>query len=115
MLSAPPMSGHLFALNLLSSTLANEVFHRTSATSIVVNSIKVQHKLHTDRPHFHPGFHGDHSESGEGSVEVHLERQCLRAEAMERGKVVVASTNVEAIVTAGTNSSTLEGKYKEKQ
>ena len=30
---------------------------------------------------------------------------------MERGEVVIASSNVESIVTAGTSSSTLEVKY----
>ena len=58
--------------------------------------------------YLHPCFHGVHHECGEGGVEVHLECQSLRAKPVEGAGVVVAGSNVEAVVTAGTSTSTLK-------
>ena len=58
--------------------------------------------------YLHPCFHGVHHERGEGGVEVHLESECLRAEPVEEAGVVIAGTNIEAVVTAGTITSTLK-------
>ena len=63
----------------------------------------------------HPCFHGLHGESGEGRVEVHLERHCLRADPVEGTGVVIASADVQTIVTAGTCTSTLHGERKMKK
>ena len=56
----------------------------------------------------HPCLHGVHHECGEGGIEVHLESKRLGAEPMEEAGVVVASTNVETVVTAGASTSTLQ-------
>ena len=63
--------------------------------------------------YFHPGFHGLHHESGEGTVQVHLDSQSLGADVRKRGGVGTVSTYIETIIATSSVTSTLEGSVCE--